>query len=94
MKSCRTILEINTRLWLKKLGNGKPISLAEVGAEHFDRWKSRCVEAIWLMGVWAPSEASREIARSHEGLQGDYSAVLPDWNPTDVVASPLCARRL
>ncbi|MCB9369428.1 MAG: alpha-amylase [Calditrichaeota bacterium] len=88
MKSCRTILEINTRLWLQRLGKGKTVSLGDVGAEHFDRWQSRCVEAIWLMGIWKPSPASREIARTHEGLKGDYSAVLPDWTPDDVVASP------
>ena len=88
MISCRTILEINTRLWLRQLGNGTPISLAGVAAEHFDRWQSRAVEAVWLMGIWTPSATSRQIALVHEGLRKDYSAVLPDWNEDDVTASP------
>ncbi len=88
MSLCRTILEINARLWLRQLGNGVPVSLAEVGAEHFDRWQSRGVEAIWLMGIWSPSAASRDIARQHEGLRNDYAAVLPDWTDADVTASP------
>ncbi|MCB9357658.1 MAG: alpha-amylase [Calditrichaeota bacterium] len=88
MSTCRTYLEINTRLWLRQLGGGKPISLAAVSDEHFDRWQSRAVDAVWLMGVWTPSAASREIAREHEGLKKDYSAVLPDWTPEDVTASP------
>lgn len=88
MNSVRTILEINTRLWLRQLGNGTPISLADVPLEHFDRWQARAVDAVWLMGIWKPSPASRDIARVHEGLKKDYSAALPDWTPEDITASP------
>ncbi len=88
MSVCRTFLEINTRLWLRELGNGPPLSLADVPDEHFDRWKERAVDAVWLMGVWKPSAASRDIARVHEGLMKDYSEVLPDWTAEDVTASP------
>lgn len=88
MKSCRTILEINTRLWLPQLGGGTCTSLADVPKEYFDRWKQRGVEAVWLMGVWQPSAVSRDIARAHVGLQKDYAEVLPDWTEDDVTASP------
>ncbi len=88
MSVCRTFLEINTRLWLRELGNGPPLSLADVPDEHFDLWKTRAVDAVWLMGVWKPSAASRDIARVHTGLTKDYSEVLPDWTPEDVTASP------
>ncbi len=88
MNSCRNILEINTRLWSRQLGGAAPLSLGDVEAEHFDRWKSRGIEAVWLMGIWRPSEASREIARHHEGLRKDYAEVLPDWSEDDVTASP------
>jgi hypothetical protein len=83
-----TILEINTRVWLRQLGGGTPISLSQVADEHFDLWQSRSVDAVWLMGIWTPSARSREIARAHEGLQKDYAEVLSDWKAEDITASP------
>lgn len=88
MPANRNILEINTRLWLRELGGGSPLPLGEVSAEFPARWKARGIDIVWLMGVWLPSAASREIARTHEGLKKDYAAVLPDWTPADVTASP------
>lgn len=83
-----TILEINTRVWLRQLGGGTPISLSQVADEHLDLWQSRSVDAVWLMGVWTPSARSREIARAHEGLQKDYAEALSDWKAEDITASP------
>jgi glycosidase len=40
------------------------------------------------MGVWQPSEYSRELAlRDHESTAA-FSTALPDWKPEDVASSP------
>jgi hypothetical protein len=40
------------------------------------------------MGVWAPSEHSRQLALNDQGQVATFSTVLPDWKPEDVVSSP------
>lgn len=84
------VYELNTRLWLSELSSrfGKPITLASVPEMEFQKWKQNRFDAIWLMGVWKPSEKGREIARSHQGLWQDYANALPNWTTDDVVASP------
>lgn len=86
------VYELNTRVWLRELSNkyGKPITLASVPEAEFQKWKQCAFDAIWLMGVWKPSEKGREIARSHRGLWQEYARALPDWTEDDVVCSPYC----
>ena len=82
------ILEINTRVWLRKLGGGKPLSLADVPDSLFAEWRNRGFDAVWLMGVWLPSAGSRQAALTDPFLLQDYSRVLPDWKAEDVGGSP------
>ncbi|MFQ3599324.1 MAG: alpha-amylase family glycosyl hydrolase [Chloroherpetonaceae bacterium] len=86
------VYELNTRLWLRELSKkyGRPITLASVPEVEFQKWKQYHFDAIWLMGVWKPSEKGREIARTHRGLWQDYSRALPNWTEDDVVCSPYC----
>lgn len=86
------VYEINTRLWLRELSEkyGRTITLGSVPETEFQKWKQYRFDAIWLMGVWKPSEKGREIARTHRGLWQDYSRALPNWTADDVVASPYC----
>lgn len=86
------VYELNTRLWLRELSqkHGKPITLASVPETEFQKWKQYRFDAIWLMGVWKPSEKGREIALTHEGLWQAYSEALPNWTEADVVCSPYC----
>jgi hypothetical protein len=84
----QTILELNTRVFLRELGNGTPLPLTEIPDEIVGQWVENGVEAVWLMGVWLPSENSRRIALEHEGLRRDYSQALPGWTEDDVLGSP------
>jgi glycosidase len=86
------VYELNTRLWLRELSekHGKPITLASVPETEFQKWKQHRFDAIWLMGVWKPSEKGREIALTHKGLWQEYSRALPNWTKDDVVCSPYC----
>jgi hypothetical protein len=82
------IFEINTRVWLRTLGNGKRLTLADVPNSCLDEWAARGYDAIWLMGVWMPSAESRRIAFEHMGLRDEYWRALPGWKDNDVVGSP------
>jgi hypothetical protein len=84
----RLILEVNTRLWLRRLGGGSPVSLRVVPDEVLNQWARAGFDAVWLMGIWRPSTASRDIALEHPGLRADFSRILPEWTPEDVVGSP------
>src|SRR5512139_3356453 len=89
------IYEINTWVWLRELGKkyGKPVNLATVPAEEWDRIASLGFDAVWFMGVWERSPAGIEIAMRNEGLIEDFRRALPDFAPEDNVGSPYCVRR-
>ena len=83
------ILEVNTRVWLRRLGSGTPLTLDQVYDSHLDAWKNQGFDAIWLMGVWHSSDEGAEIARNHEGLQREYRETLSDLKPEcDITGSP------
>jgi hypothetical protein len=88
MDAPRFILEINTRVWLRELGSGMPLTLDDVSDEIIVQWAENGFDAVWLMGIWLPSEDSRRIALEHSGLIPEYSAALPDWTAEDVLGSP------
>jgi hypothetical protein len=82
------ILEINTRVWLRKLGDGKPLPLTDVPDSVFAEWQTQGFDAVWLMGIWLPSAASRQAALTDPFLLQDYGRTLPDWKAEDVGGSP------
>ena len=59
-----TIYEINTAVWLERLGRarGRPLGLGEVPAAEWDALAALPVDAVWLMGVWERSPAGLRIA--------------------------------
>ncbi|HYW41818.1 MAG TPA: alpha-amylase family glycosyl hydrolase [Bryobacteraceae bacterium] len=84
------LYEINTALWLHGLSAkyAKRITLGTVPAGEIQRLAAYRLDGVWLMGVWERSPASRNIARSHPGLQVEYRRALPDFGPQDVIGSP------
>jgi glycosidase len=84
------VYEINTRVWLAELAlhYGRRVTLANIPDEEFCRWSGLHFNAIWLMGVWRPSEYSRELALHDQELTAAFSKVLPGWKPEDVASSP------
>ena len=62
MQNPQFILELNTRVWLRELGKGSPLSLRDVPDSALHRWVQQGFDAVWLMGVWLPSSAGRQIA--------------------------------
>jgi hypothetical protein len=83
------IFEINTWLWIHHLSEvyNIPINLKSVPKEFFKN-ELRFFDAVWLMGVWERSPASRRLALENEGLQGEFHKVLHDFGENDIIGSP------
>ena len=89
-----TIYEINTAVWLQRLGRerGRALALDEVPAAEWDALAALPVDAIWLMGVWQRSPAGLRIALEDPALDAANRAALPDLRAEDVIGSPYCVR--
>ena len=68
------------------------MTLDTVPDAEWDRIAEAGFDYVFLMGVWRRSPIGREIARTHEGLVGEYDRVLPGWTPDDVPGSPYCVQ--
>ena len=88
------LYEINTWTWLYGLSERarRRVTLGSVPDEELDTLASWGLDAIWLMGVWERSPASRHIAAEHPDLQGEYRRALPDYTPEDISGSPYAIR--
>jgi hypothetical protein len=84
------IYEINTAAWLEMQSQrrGEKITLGTVSDAVLDEIAALHFDMVWLMGVWKRSPAAQLIARTHPGLQHEYSLALPDFTVNDVVGSP------
>ena len=89
-----TVYEINTAVWLERLGRGRgrPLALDEVPATEWDALAALPVDAVWLMGVWERSPAGLRIALENPELDAGNRAALPDLRDEDVIGSPYCVR--
>ncbi len=89
-----SVYEINTAVWLARLGRGRgrPLGLGEVPGSEWDALAALAVDAVWLMGVWQRSPAGRAAAVAQPGLFAGYRAALPDVREDDVIGSPYCVR--
>jgi len=83
------IYEINTWPWLNSLSEiyNTSITLQNIPEEIFNRNIS-LFDAIWLMGVWERSPASKKIALSHPDLQVEFHKALHEFRDEDVAGSP------
>ena len=89
-----TIYEINTAVWLERLGrpHGRALTLDEVPAGEWDALAALPVDAVWLMGVWQRSAAGLQIALGNEQVVAANRAALSDLRPGDVIGSAYCVR--
>ena len=89
------IYEINTWVWLGELSRKyrRPVNLATVPAEEWDKIAALGFDAVWFMGVWERSPAGIGISMRNEGLLEDFRRALPDFTAEDNVGSPYCVRR-
>ncbi len=83
------ILEINTFPWLHSLSEtyNTPINLKNIPEQIFNQ-EIKLFDALWLMGVWERSPASKKIALEHPDLLKEYHKALHDFRDEDVIGSP------
>ncbi|MFX0083456.1 MAG: alpha-amylase family glycosyl hydrolase [Candidatus Hodarchaeota archaeon] len=83
------IYEINTWPWLDSLSEkfSSAISLKNIPDEIFNKYVNK-FDAVWLMGVWERSPASKKIALEHPDLQKEFHKALHEFREDDVVGSP------
>ena len=89
-----TVYEINTAVWLERLGRGadSPVTLDTVPGDVWDGLAALPVDAVWLMGVWERSPAGLQIALTNPDVVAGNRSALPDLREEDVVGSPYCVR--
>ncbi|MDX1798742.1 MAG: alpha-amylase family glycosyl hydrolase, partial [Candidatus Lokiarchaeia archaeon] len=83
------ILEINTIPWLHSLSEiyNTLINLHNI-PERIINKDFKIFDAIWLMGVWERSPASKKIALEDSDLLKEYHKALHDFRDEDVIGSP------
>ena len=83
------IYEINAWPWVHFLSEkyNEKITLENIPKQFLDQ-ELKNFDAVWLMGVWERSPASKKIALEHPGLQKEYHSALYDFKDEDVVGSP------
>jgi hypothetical protein len=84
------VYEINTRIWLQKLSieHNRAVTLGNIPDEEFAFFSTSGFEIVWLMGVWKPSQYSKAIATSHQGLRASFLQHIPTVTPEDIASSP------
>src|ERR1700751_5170808 len=81
------LLEINTRVWLRRLSQeaGRPITLANVDDAVLDDIARRGFDWIWLLSVWRTGAAGRAVSRNTAAWQAGFRAALPDLAEYDIL---------
>ncbi|HEY0701248.1 MAG TPA: alpha-amylase family glycosyl hydrolase, partial [Candidatus Acidoferrales bacterium] len=84
------LYEINTWSWLERMSAqlNRAIQLDDVPDSTWDAISDQGFDAVWLMGVWRRSPESRRIALEDPANPPQYDLALPNWKPSDVIASP------
>jgi glycosidase len=83
------ILEINTVPWLYSLSEiyNASINLSNIPDRIINK-DFNLFDAVWLMGVWERSPASKKIALEQSDLLNEYHKALHDFRDEDVIGSP------
>ncbi len=84
------LYEINTLPYLRRLSKkyNRTLTLSTVPDEELQEIARWGFDLIWLMGVWHRSPLARRLALTEPSLIKEYSNILPDWTPEDIVGSP------
>ena len=84
-----SLLQINTRVWLRQLSQeaGRRITLSDIGDGVFDGWAEAGFDWIWLLSVWQTGAAARAVSRSNADWRAEFKAVLPDLTEDDICGS-------
>ncbi len=80
------LLEVNTRVWIKRFGRGA--RLPDIDQQFIDDLNTKGIEILWLMGVWKTNPRLAERCGFGIDLVPAYVKALSDWKKEDVIGSP------
>jgi hypothetical protein len=85
----QSLLEINTRVWLRRLSveTRRPLTLVDIGDRVLDGWAEAGFDWIWLLSVWQTGAAARAVSRSNAGWRAEFATALPDLTEGDICGS-------
>jgi alpha amylase-like protein len=83
------LLEINTRVWLRRLSReaGRSVGLEDIDERLLDGLARQGFDWIWLLSVWRTGPAGRAVSRSMPAWRAEYRTVLPDLTEDDICGS-------
>lgn len=86
----RLVYQVDIRELIHRLNveSNTKHKLTDLPDEFFIELKNLGVEFFWPLGIFEPSQASREISVSMKDLHKKYFNSLPDWQEDDVIGSP------
>jgi len=85
-----SLLEINTRPWLRRLSSdpARPATLAEVDDAILDGFQRAGFDWIWLLSVWEIGPLSRAVSREVPSpWHAECERALPDLTNADIAGS-------
>lgn len=82
------LYQINTRVTLQEVAQGKPATLDALPDRLFDHLADLGFQWVWLLGVWQTGPMGRDVSRTRPEWQAGYREALPDLRPEDVTGSP------
>ncbi len=80
------LLEVNTRVWIKKFG--RDARLSDIDQRFIDDLNAWGIDIFWLMGVWKTSPDLAAQCGFGIDLVPGYVKALSDWKKEDVIGSP------
>lgn len=84
------LYQINTRVWRHRFGANT--KLRDIPEQYWTKLAQLGIDYVWLMGVWQTGPNVLNYAME-PGLQEEYSRILPDWTPQDIIGSPYAIDR-
>lgn len=80
------LYEINTRVWIKKFGEGT--TLSKIPKSVFKEFADKGINIIWLMGIWKTCHTTIDKCCFEPALVTSYNKSLKDWSRSDIIGSP------
>jgi glycosidase len=78
------LYEINTRVWLKKIGK----KLSDLPFTFFTDLAEKGINIVWMMGLWKTSPKVIDKYCFTQELVTSYDKALKGWKREDVIGSP------
>lgn len=84
-----TLVQINTRVWLRHLSRetGKQVTLADTDDGALDGFAESGFDWVWLLSVWQTGAAGRAVSRGNPRWRAEFETVLPDLSEDDICGS-------